>query len=171
MKIEPEKPLYYNPRPRIEPPAAPAPAPKPAAGSPHDRLAAATRKRDNARFEASQARRALAQAQVDLTAAKAALAKPNQISFQDNVRDYLAAQKLEKEAKARGEQWAIRATRKGKGSYLDTMASYARGSEDVNSAARARNRFGHSRGAYPSNRVGTSNFDPSRGNVPKAVKP
>ncbi len=126
-----------------------------------------------ARLATKEARDALQAARADLQAARVALAQSQPaVSFQQNVRNFLAAQKLEREAKMRGEPWAIRATRSAKGAgYIDTAASYARGSEDVNSAARARNRYGYKRGAFGAERLGTPNFDPARGNVPKAVKP
>jgi hypothetical protein len=145
----------------------------PAPQAANDRLVAAAKALSLARVAATQARAALAQARANLTAARVAHAEgsPNTMSFNDNVRDYLEAQAKQKEAAKRGEAWAVKKTRVGRGSYIDVSASYARGTDDVNSAARARNRYGYKRGAYGAERLGTPNFDPARGNVPRKVTP
>lgn len=152
-----------------KPTPATQPEPPKAAPPDSDRLVLAAKAANLSRVEAMHARNALAQARANLTAARAALAQgsPNPATFESNVRDYLKAQVIEREARARGEPWAIKKTRQGRGSYLDIAASYARGSDDPNAAARGRNRYGHTRGAFPASRLGTENFDPSRGPVRK----
>jgi hypothetical protein len=132
------------------------------------RLIDASKALQLARVETTRARAALHEARANLQAARVALAtgSPNTMTPAQNIRDYLQGQQIERAARVRGEPWAQKKTRQGRGSYIDVAASYARGADDPNSAARARNRFGYKRGAYGSERLGTSNYDPVRGNVP-----
>lgn len=169
MRIAPEKPLAFIPKATGETPSAAAPPPS--AQSAADRLVSAAKALATARVETTRARAALHQARANLTAAKVAHAEanPNTMTPAQNIRDYLEAQRNEKEAAKRGEAWAIRKTHVGLGSFIDIAQSYARGTTDVNSAARARNKTGFHRGAFTAERLGTSNYDRTRGPVRKVV--
>lgn len=154
-------------------PTPPAAAPTPQISDrqrAHDRMTNAAKALDAARFETSRARERWKIANEKLRLANVALAtgSPNPMTFEQNVRDYLHAQTLERHARVAGEAWATPATRKGRASYLDVAASYARGSSgDPNAAARSRMRTGYHRGAFGAHMQGQTNRDPSRGNVPK----
>jgi hypothetical protein len=168
MRIAPEKPLAFIPRATVEAPPAEPIAP---AQSPGDRLVSAAKALQLARVATTQARAALHQARADLVAAKVAHAEghPNTMTPAENIRDYLQGQQIERAARVRGEPWAQRKTRQGRGSFIDVSQSYARGSDDPNSAARSRNKTGFHRGAFTAERLGTPNYDKSRGTVRKVI--
>jgi hypothetical protein len=172
LKFDPVTGGTVAPAPKAAPAPTPA-APSVSTATLGDRLVSAGKALALARVETTRARQALHDARAKLTAAKVAHAEshPATMSFQDNVRDYLEAQRKEKIAAKNGEAWAIKKTHRGRGSYIDVAQSFARGTEDVNSAARARNKTGFHRGAFSAERLGTANYDPSRGTVRRKVAP
>ncbi len=145
-------------------PAAPAPAPAPAT-APGDRERAAIRKSNaaealnHARFELSRARSAWNTANDKLREAKAALARgnPNTITFEQNVRDYLASSQAERVRKAEGARQA----------RMAPVDADRREYSGPNAAAYSRQVTGNRRGSYGRHMRGRTNFDPARGNVPK----
>jgi hypothetical protein len=91
-------------------------------------------------------------------------------THEDLARDFIAASQREREARARGEAWALPPERKPRGerAYVDIERSYSQGG-DANTFARKMARTGNRRGAYSKTMQGQINRDPSRGAVPAPV--
>jgi hypothetical protein len=91
-------------------------------------------------------------------------------THEDLARDFIRASQTEREARARGELWAIKPERRTSNgaAYVDIERSYGQGG-DANTFARKMARTGNRRGAYGKQSLGTVNRDPSRGPVPAPV--
>jgi hypothetical protein len=90
----------------------------------------------------------------------------------DLARDFIRASQAEKEARARGESWAMRPARERRGTIapVDSQRIYSQGGNADDFARRHMKNGGNRRGAYPKNMMGAINRDPSRGPVPAPVE-
>jgi hypothetical protein len=91
-------------------------------------------------------------------------------THEDLARDFIAASQREREARVRGEAWALPPERKRRGerAFVDIERGYSQGG-DANTFARKMARTGNRRGAYSKQSLGQINRDPSRGAVPAPV--
>jgi hypothetical protein len=89
----------------------------------------------------------------------------------DLARDFIRASQAEKEARARGEAWALRPARERRGTIapVDSQRIYSQGG-NADDFARKQMKTGNRRGAYPKQMMGAVNRDPSRGAVPAPVE-
>jgi hypothetical protein len=89
----------------------------------------------------------------------------------DLARDFIRASQAEKEARARGETWALRPARERRGTIapVDSQRIYSQGG-NADDFARKQMKTGNRRGAYPKQSLGMVNRDPSRGAVPAPVE-
>ncbi len=89
----------------------------------------------------------------------------------DLARDFIRASQAEKEARARGESWAMRPARERRGTIapVDSQRIYSQGG-NADDFARKQMKTGNRRGAYPKQMMGAVNRDPSRGAVPAPVE-
>jgi hypothetical protein len=89
----------------------------------------------------------------------------------DLARDFIRASNAEREARARGESWAMRPARERRGNLapVDSQRIYSQGG-NADDFARKQMKTGNRRGAYPKQSLGMTNRDPSRGAVPAPVE-
>ncbi len=89
----------------------------------------------------------------------------------DLARDFIAASQREREARARGESWAMRPARERRGNLapVDSQRIYSQGG-NADDFARKGMKTGNRRGAYPKQMMGAVNRDPNRGAVPAPVE-